>query len=231
MHSGDLHVLDPRHKAAGPSVGRVLPSLPLPSPRAAALRATARARLGIAATEPVIALVSDAACPGSATDLLGAAAMLHVAGVRTTCVLPMYANDIARAQRRVREGTYVQRAVFSHQGSTIAVHAADVAVCAPGIVDALGSHASLAWLANEAARAGTLIVAPDAWIGAWSQNPQAPHPMLISAKAGTPTDLARAIVPLMTGQRHATVFAAEPSPASLFTMFRAAVNGTTVAAR
>lgn len=230
MQSGDLHTFNPHRKVAGPSIGRVFPGLPPPSPKAASLRAAARTHLGIAETEPVIALVTDAACPASATDFLAAAAMLHVAGVRTSCVIPTCANDIARAQRRVREGTYVQRAMFSDHGSMIAMHAADVAVCAPGSADGLGAHASLAWLACEAARVGSPIVAPDAWVGAWSQEPNAPHPMLISSKAGTPTDLARAIVPLMTGHRP-TSTAIAPASASLFALFRAAVNSGTVAPR
>ncbi len=224
MHSGDLHALDPHRGSAGTGIGSAVPSLPSLSANAAALRAVARNQLGISESEPVIALVTDAACPASATDLLGALAMLHVAGIRATCVMPTATNELSRAQRRVREGTYVQRVVYSEHGSATAMHAADVAVCAPGPADALGGHASLAWLACEAARVGTPIVAPDAWIGAWSHGTTSPHPLLVSAKAGTPTDLARAIVPLMTGPRPTSNSAAVSTSPSLLTMLRSAVG-------
>ncbi|HEX2837282.1 MAG TPA: hypothetical protein VHN77_04040 [Phycisphaerales bacterium] len=223
MHSGDLHALDPHRGAVGPSIGSVVPDLPPLSTNAAVLRATARNQLGITESEPAIALVTDAACPASATDLLGAMAMLHVAGIRATCIMPTATNELSRAQRRVREGTYVQRVVYSDHGAA-AMHAADVAVCAPGSTDALSAHVSLAWLACEAARVGTPIVAPEAWIGAWSHGAASPHLLLVSAKAGTPTDIARAIVPLMTGHRPTSISDAASTSKSLLTMLRCAVS-------
>lgn len=200
MHSGDASPFHPGRTGVQAPVASVLPDGQFAS-STTRTRASARRLLGLAENERAVALLSDDACPASATQLLGAAAMLQTAGVSATYIIPTSCKELTRAARRVREGTYARRVILSDLPSTLAARSADISVCCPGDVEALARHASLAYLAREAVRHGAHVVAPDAWVSAWQGN-TTPLPTLVSAKGATPTDIARAMLRLMTATEH-----------------------------
>lgn len=210
MHSGDVSPFDPSRTGVQAPVATVLPDGQF-TPAATRSRASARRLLGLAENERTVALLSDDACSASATQLLGAAAMLQTAGVSATYVIPTTCNELTRAARRVREGTYARRVILSDLPATLAARGADTSVCCPGEVGALARHASLAYLARESVRHGAHVVAPDAWVSAWQGN-SAPIPTLVGSKGATPTDTARVLLRLMTTAEQSSLSLAEAAP-------------------
>ncbi|MFO0832128.1 MAG: hypothetical protein U0637_09815 [Phycisphaerales bacterium] len=199
-HSGDVNTAQGhvRTRAAGAAISGSPPPPPIdrPAPPGPAYE-RARAHLDIAPDERTIALLTDAACPGSATDLIAAASMLLVAGMTATFIIPAPCAELSRAQRRAREGAYASRIIFTHEPASRAAALADIAVCCPGSTAALARHASLSAIARHALLQGATVVAPDAWVSAWKGPDTPPHPRLISARAATTTDIARAILPIL----------------------------------
>ncbi len=238
MQSGDARFLRPGRGEVSTPCASVLPH-GWGERGSADTRATARARLGLADGEAAIVLLTDAACPGSATDFLGTAAMLQVAGVAATYIIPAACAELARAERRVREGTYARRVIVTDLPASFVAQGADIAVCCPASAGALGHHASLSSIARAAARAGTTVVLPDAWADVWfasapdskgSVEASGDAPLMVRSNAATPTEVARAMLPIMldfdskarrwlpTAQRH--------SAPSLLDVLRAEVGSS-----
>jgi hypothetical protein len=212
MHSGELSQFLPTRRA----LGSVLPAFTATPHANTATRDRLRQRLGLSPIERAIALITDAACPASATDFLGAAAMLHVANAPATFIIPTACREIVRAQRRAREGTYVQRIIFTDLPASVAAHAADVCACAPAL--AFEAHASLAWIARDAVRCAVPVVVPEAWAGVW--NTGTPYPLLVPAKDASPTELARALLRLHDAPPPATSPASHAHPLTPLSLLR-----------